>query len=239
MHRRLSVAVTGGQVLRFVLAIVALVATLAPTANAAQSPDATGRWDVTIASTQGPLNAVMVLKKDGDKLTGTLNAVQGEGTGEGTQKDSAIALTFSGTTQQGEKRSVTLKGVQDGDVMKGTMEMGRDPLEWTAKRSTAAAAANLTGTWTFEVQSDAGTGTPTMVFKQVGEKLSGSYSGLLGEAPLTGTVTGKNITFQITANVQGTSLTVVYSGTVETDAAVKGTVKLGDLGEGTFTAKKK
>ena len=97
----------------------------------------------------------------------------------------------------------------------------------------------MTGTWAFEVQSTAGTGTPTMVFKQAGEKLSGSYSGLLGEAPLAGTLTGKNVTFTINVNVQGTDLTVVYTGTVDSAATMKGTVKLGDLGEGTFTAKKK
>jgi hypothetical protein len=38
--------------------------------------------------------------------------------------------------------------------------------------------------------------------------------------------------------VQGTSLRVVYSGTVEGDS-IKGTVSLGEAGEGTFTGSRK
>ena len=55
---------------------------------------------------------------------------------------------------------------------------------------------NVTGTWLFDVQTPAGSGTPTMTFKQEGEKLTGQYSGQLGEAPLTGTVKDSRITFQ-------------------------------------------
>ena len=45
---------------------------------------------------------------------------------------------------------------------------------------------DITGTWVFEVQTDAGTGTPTVTFKQDGEKLTGHYTGTFGEADLTG-----------------------------------------------------
>ena len=225
--------------------LFALVGVLILGGNAAaQSADASGQWDLTVPTSQGPISVVMVLKKEGEKLTGTLKAAQGEGSGEGTQKGSAIALTFSATTAQGPS-SIVLKGAQDGDSMKGTLERdGRTPVEWTAKRSAAKPAdsstpIDVTGTWAFEVQSDAGTGTPTMIFKQDGEKLSGSYSGLLGEAPLTGTLSGKSITFTINANFQGTPVTVVYTGTVDTASTMKGTVKLADIGAGTFTAKKK
>jgi hypothetical protein len=100
------------------------------------------------------------------------------------------------------------------------------------------AAVNVTGTWVFDVQTPAGSGTPTMTFKQEGEKLTGQYSGQLGEAPLTGTVKDSKITFQIDVAVQGTNLTIVYSGTVDRDT-MKGTVSLGEAGEGTFTAKRK
>src|SRR5262245_24521116 len=55
--------------------------------------------------------------------------------------------------------------------------------------STAAVAAaqsqkiDITGAWTFEVKTDAGGGTPTVTFKQDGEKISGHYSSTnLGEA---------------------------------------------------------
>jgi hypothetical protein len=225
--------------------LIALVGLLTLTAKAAaQSPDASGQWDLTVPTSQGPLTVQMQLKKDGEKLTGTLKAAQGEGTGEGTQKGADIALTFNATTAQGASVLV-LKGTQDRDSMKGTLVRDeRAPIEWTAKRAatkpaTSSGAIDVTGAWAFEVETGNGTGTPTMTFKQDGEKLTGSYSGLLGEAQLNGTLKGKDITFRIEVNFQGTPLTVVYSGTVETASTMKGSVKLADFGEGTFTAKKK
>ena len=48
---------------------------------------------------------------------------------------------------------------------------------------TAAQAVNVTGTWTFTVETGGGSGTPTVTFKQDGEKLTGHYSSqTLGEA---------------------------------------------------------
>ena len=43
---------------------------------------------------------------------------------------------------------------------------------------------DVTGKWAFAVETAAGSGTPTMTFKQDGEKLTGHYSGQLGEADL-------------------------------------------------------
>ena len=97
---------------------------------------------------------------------------------------------------------------------------------------------DVSGTWAFQVEFSGGTGTPTMTFKQDGEKLTGHYSGQLGEAPLAGTVKGNAIEFSIDVDIQGTAAHIVYSGTVDKDS-MKGTVKLADFGEGTFTAKKK
>jgi len=100
------------------------------------------------------------------------------------------------------------------------------------------APVDVSGTWLFQVETGAGSGTPTMTFKQDGGKLSGQYSGALGEATLTGTVKGNAVEFSFDASIQGTNLHVVYSGTAEKDS-MKGKVTLGDVGEGTFTAKKK
>jgi hypothetical protein len=102
-----------------------------------------------------------------------------------------------------------------------------------------AAKVDLTGKWTFTVTTDAGTGEPAVTLKQDGEKLTGHYSSqVLGEADLTGTVKGQKIEFAFTADAQGTKLEVKYSGTVESKDALKGTVDLGGLGSGTFTAKR-
>lgn len=101
------------------------------------------------------------------------------------------------------------------------------------------AKIDLTGKWTFTVQTDAGTGTPTVTLKQEGEKLTGHYSSqVLGEADLTGTVKGQQFNFSFTADAQGTSLEVKYTGTIESKDALKGTLDLGGLGSGTFTGKR-
>ena len=101
------------------------------------------------------------------------------------------------------------------------------------------AKVDLSGKWAFTVQTDAGTGTPTVTLKQDGDKLSGHYSSqVLGEADLTGTVKGQQFDFSFSANAQGTSLDVKYTGTIENKDSLKGTLDLGGLGSGTFTAKR-
>ena len=105
--------------------------------------------------------------------------------------------------------------------------------------TTAAFAAdvNVAGEWDLTVDSQMGTSNPHFSLKQDGSKLTGTYKGQLGEAPVTGTVKGNEVTINFQASAQGMDLDVTYSGVVE-GASIKGTVKLGDLGEASFTGKK-
>jgi hypothetical protein len=213
----------------------------------AQDADILGNWDVTVTAGQGPeTSAPMVLKKEGDQIVGTFSSPQGDQGVEASVKDKAVTIWFSVRTQNGPI-NVTMSGTAEGDTMKGSMDFGgRGQGQWRAKRAGMArplgqageSKVDVTGTWSFQVETGAGSGTPTMTFKQEGEKLSGHYSGQLGEAPLAGTIKGTAIEFTIDVSVQGVSAHIVYTGTVEKDS-MKGTVKLGDFGDGTFTAKKK
>jgi hypothetical protein len=101
------------------------------------------------------------------------------------------------------------------------------------------AKVDVSGTWVFDVQTDAGAGTPTMTFKQDGEKITGHYTGTFGEADLTGTVKGSDITFSFSADLQGMPLTSTYKGTIDSATSMKGTLEITGVGAGTFTAKKK
>jgi hypothetical protein len=101
-----------------------------------------------------------------------------------------------------------------------------------------AQGTNVTGDWTFNVQTDQGGGTPTITFKQDGEKLTGKYIGQLGSADLTGTVKGNDIKFTFTIDVQGQQAPVNYEGTVEKNT-MKGKLDIGGMVNGTFTATKK
>ena len=97
---------------------------------------------------------------------------------------------------------------------------------------------DVTGKWAFAVETSAGSGTPTITLKQDGEKLAGHYSGQLGEADLTGSVKGQDVSFKFTVDVQGNVLECTYIGTAENKDAMKGKVSIAGLGDGTFTAKK-
>jgi hypothetical protein len=103
----------------------------------------------------------------------------------------------------------------------------------------AAQGPNVTGKWTFTVETGGGSGSPTLTFKQDGEKLTGHYSSqTLGEADFTGSVKGNAIQFTFNANAQGTEIDVVYAGTVD-GGTMKGTVNMaGGQLSGTFTGKK-
>lgn len=100
-----------------------------------------------------------------------------------------------------------------------------------------AADANVTGEWTMTVETPQGSGSPTFNLKQQGTTVSGTYKGQLGEAPVKGTVAGNQVTLNYQVTTQGFDLDVTYSGTVDGNT-MAGKVKLGELGEGTFTGKR-
>jgi hypothetical protein len=232
--------------MRHILRAALAVLTVAMPARA--QSDASGIWDLNFNTPNGPISAAMTLKKEGEKLAGTLAGPQGEVAVQGSQKDKAIALSMSVQTQNGPL-AIAMSGTQDGDAIDGTMDFGAGQAQWAGRRragaSTPTASAqaekpvDVSGVWAFQIETGQGTGTPTVTFKQDGEKLTGTYSSqVLGEQQLTGSVKGTAITFSFTATMEGNSFTVTYSGTVEKDT-MKGKVNFGDIGEGTFTGKKK
>lgn len=93
---------------------------------------------------------------------------------------------------------------------------------------------DLTGTWLVDVQTDMGSGNPTFVLKQEGEKISGTYSGSLGDAPVTGTLKGNVLHLEF--SIQGNLIT--YDGTA-TATGISGKVNLAEMASGTFSGKKK
>jgi len=100
-----------------------------------------------------------------------------------------------------------------------------------------ALGADISGAWEFTVETAQGSGSPTFEFKQDGDKLSGSYSGRFGTAPISGTVKGNDVEF--TFAIPDVDGKVRYKGTLEGSNRMKGTVEYGDVASGTFTAKKK
>jgi hypothetical protein len=102
----------------------------------------------------------------------------------------------------------------------------------------AALAHDVTGKWTFQVDTDAGSGSPTFVFKQIGEKLTSTYSVLFGTAELTGTVKGGDIEFSFEAGAADQKAKIVNKGKIESATKVKGSADLGGMGSGTWSGTK-
>lgn len=99
----------------------------------------------------------------------------------------------------------------------------------------AQESINLTGTWNMTVQTDAGSGSPTFVLKQDGEKITGTYNGQLGDSAVSGTLKGNVIHLEF--SIQGNL--IKYDGTVSSSTEMSGKVNLADMAMGTFAGKKK
>ena len=196
-----------------------------------QSGGAAGTWDATLNSPQGTFNLQFILKQDGEKLTGSAKSPRGEVPLEGTLKGKDITLKWT-TKFQDNDLPITLTGALDGSTMKGTADYGGFAQgDFSAKRGSDSAApgpsspapaapadkTDITGAWAFQVETPAGSGSPTFTFKQEGEKLTGQYKGQFGEAPLTGSVKENKIDFSIKFQAEGQERTIKYTGTVEKD----------------------
>ena len=214
---------------------VALVAMFAVVGLvSAQAVDVTGRWDVSFNTQQGQLPASLSISKEGDKLVGMLSSQQGDTPISAEVKDKAVTIYMSGTVS--------------GETMGGSVDFGgRGTAEWSAKRAAAAPPAQgggqekpaptMTGTWAIEATHSAGTSTPTVIITQSGEKLAGKYQGSYGESDLTGSIKGNDFTFTVEIGTEQ-KMKVVYTGTLSGDT-IKGNLTMGEMGEGTFTGKRK
>jgi len=99
-------------------------------------------------------------------------------------------------------------------------------------------APTMTGTWAIEAHHSAGVSNPTATITQTGEKLTGKYVGSYGESVVTGSIKdNKEFTFSVEIGTEQ-KVTVVYTGTLDGDT-IKGSMTMGEMGEGTFTGKRK
>lgn len=95
-------------------------------------------------------------------------------------------------------------------------------------------AQDMTGTWVLSVELDAGSGDATFELVQDGGSITGTYSGALGEADVTGTIEGGRVTLEFESQAGK----ITYSGTVDGDS-YEGTCEYGQLGSGTFSGSRK
>jgi hypothetical protein len=98
-------------------------------AFAADEPvNVAGTWKIAVAGQSGSAEQTIVLKQDGNKITGTFKGPRQSGTLEGLIDGNKI--TFHVNTRV----ALDYKGTVDGDSMKGTMTGKGKSGEWTATR---------------------------------------------------------------------------------------------------------
>ncbi|MEO6239510.1 MAG: hypothetical protein ABIQ52_21135 [Vicinamibacterales bacterium] len=244
----------------FAFVISIAVPAAAQTPAAAPSPanaNVLGTWNATVTTTQGAIPTQLKLRKEGEKIVGTISSDMGEAPVEAQVKGKDVTVWFD-FQGQGGTVAIELSGTVDGDAIKGTMGMaGQAAGEWAATRvketNPAAAAApsapaaapaastpSLTGTYNVSVELPNMTANPSIALTQTGDKLTGEYvSAQYGKFPITGTVKGTEVTFSFAMSVEGNGLEVTYKGAAAKDGSITGTVAYGDMMSGTFTAKRK
>lgn len=98
---------------------------------------------------------------------------------------------------------------------------------------------DVTGTWAFTVQSPAGTGSPSVTFKQAGDTLTGEYkSNALGTHGFKGTLKDGKISFAFDAESGGQQFTMSFTGTVDDKDNMKGSIDFSGMATGSFTGKR-
>jgi hypothetical protein len=237
----------------FVFVACLAVPALAFAQAAPAAADALGTWNASFNTQNGVINAVLKLEKTGDKITGTIGGPEGASPLEAQVKGKELSVWFN-YTANGSPIPIEMTGTIDGDSAKGTMTAGGSPAgDWTAKREAkeakepkdakdtkAASGTSLTGDWNVALALDAITATPALTLKQDGDKLTGEYtSQQYGKFPVTGQVTGTAVTFSVPLNIEGNAINAVYTGVIQADGSLKGSVDLGGAMSGTFTATRK
>jgi len=96
-----------------------------------------GEWDATFDTPGGPQALKLILKVDGEKLTGTAKRSRGDVPITGTIKGEDI--TFSYTIEyNGNSVTVSFSGKVKGDSMGGSVSFNDTAGdEWSAKRASA------------------------------------------------------------------------------------------------------
>lgn len=113
--------------------IVGIALIFASAAAAQKSVD--GEWDAVFNTPGGPRPFKLVLKADGEKLTGTAKRSGGDVPVAGTIKGADIAFSYT-INYNGNAVTLSYTGKVDGDSMSGTVMFNDSPGDaWSAKRA--------------------------------------------------------------------------------------------------------
>lgn len=102
-----------------------------------------------------------------------------------------------------------------------------------------AADPSLNGSWKFALNVNGNTYDMVCTFQQDGEKLAGSCKSTESENPVSGHVDGQKVTFQHQTPYNGDTLTLTYTGTINSATEIKGSLDVQPYAvTGDFTGQK-
>jgi len=112
---------------------------------AALASDPTGTWKWTVNGQNGEISTTAKLVAKDGQITGSYSNTYGDSTiSSGTVKDNDVAFKVERDIN-GSKFVIQYQGKQDGDTIKGTVEISGNAaggdgskLDWNAKREAAA-----------------------------------------------------------------------------------------------------
>jgi hypothetical protein len=104
----------------------------------------------------------------------------------------------------------------------------------------APADRSVAGTWSLETEVMGYTGSAVCALAQEGGKITGKCTSEGVDRPVAGDIAAEKFTFQHASEYNGEALTIIYSGTFDSDTTLAGamTVRPYEV-SGTFKAKKK
>ena len=221
-----------------------------------------GDWDMTINSPQGANTTKVTFKQDGEKVDGLFKGPQGELPFTGTLTGSDLKFVF--TIQfQGMPLEIAMTGKVENDAMTGKANFGgMVDGDWTAKRSTATAAAatpapatatpaaatttaasattmgGIAGKWDVTLLTPGGEFPANATLKEEAGKVSGTFGSQMGEVAVDGTIEGTALKITMTAQTPQGAMTVVMTGDVEGDAITHGKAEIAGMGQMEWSAKR-
>jgi hypothetical protein len=169
--------------MRRLLALAVLFTFVGAAVNtyAAEKPNPTGTWKLSIEVEGQTYEFTVKMKLDGAKVTGTMVGEDGNEIAikDGKFKDGVVSMTVI-REEGGEKIPVKSTAKITGDTMKGTasFELNGEAkkLPFEAKR-VAAPKPSPAGTWKVSIEVQGQTYEYTMKLKVEGDKVSGTIAG--------------------------------------------------------------
>src|SRR5260370_560275 len=103
--------------------------------------------------------------------------------------------------------------------------------------SSAFAAPNLTGKWAIHNNIAGNENDAECKLVVTAHKINGSFKYQDKDLPVTGTVDGNNVTWQVQPDSNGSPITLIYKATLDDSNKIAGTVEVKEFGmTGDFTA---